>query len=59
MTLAAIYAAFIPARLGFCIAVETHCGFMISREEIGRIAGRAATAEEFERIWRDSDWWFE
>lgn len=57
MTLADIYDVFTPGSQGFAIAVETHCGFGISREEIKRIANKAATAEQFEAIWSNEDWW--
>lgn len=68
MTLSDIFADYNPGSSGFCIAVETHCGFEISRAEIERIAKAAAAAcpdaddndalaAEFERIWRDESWW--
>lgn len=57
MTLDQIYAEFTVGSQGFCIAVETHCWFGISRAEIARIAERAATAEEFQAIWENDDSW--
>ena len=57
MTLAEIYDTYNIGSDGFCRAVETHCGFEISRKEIARIAKRAATPEEFEKIWYGADWW--
>ena len=57
MTLTQIYNEFTPASAGFTIAVETHCGFCISRDEIERIAEQAETADEFESIWENEDWW--
>ena len=57
MTLETIYETYTAGSTGFCIAVETHCGFEISRSEIERIAERAPTAAEFERIWeRETGW---
>lgn len=57
MTLADIYSEYTPGSLGFVIAVETHCGFAISRDEIRRIAEKARSAEEFRFIWENEDWW--
>lgn len=57
MSLNQIYAEFTPGSQGFCIAVETNCGFNTSRDETARIASRAQTAEQFEQIWSDEDWW--
>lgn len=57
MTLAQIYTEYTRGSQGFCIAVETHCGFCISRDEIQRIAERAETPEQFQAIWDNEDWW--
>lgn len=57
MTLAQIYASFTPGSTGFVQAVSSHCGFGTSSEETRRIAEKAETAEEFERIWQNEDWW--
>ena len=57
MTLSEIFSAYTPGSTGFCIAVETHCGFNISRDETKRIAARAATADEFEAVWQNDDSW--
>lgn len=57
MTLNNIYNEYVVGSQGFCIAVETHCGFEISRTEIERIAERAETAERFEHIWENQTWW--
>jgi hypothetical protein len=57
MTLQDIYAEYTAGSTGFCIAVETHCGYEISREEIARIAARAKNSGEFEAIWTNEDWW--
>lgn len=57
MTIAEIYAEYTAGSTGFVIAVETHCGYDISRTEIARIAEAAKTAEEFERVWENEDWW--
>lgn len=51
MTLTQIYATYNIGSKGFCNAVDTHCGFCISMEEIKRIALLANTAEEFQMIW--------
>ena len=42
---------------GFVVAVETHCGFSISRDEIQRIADRTATPGEFQSAWKNDDDW--
>jgi hypothetical protein len=58
MTLNEIYSEFTPGSKGFARAVETRCaGFDLSREEIERIAGKAKTAEEFQNVWENKDWW--
>ena len=55
--LADIYEQFVTGSQGFCIAVETRCGFDISRTEIEAIASKAGTAADFQRIWGNEDWW--
>jgi hypothetical protein len=57
MTLETIFAEFTAGSTGFCIAVETHCGFEISRTEIARIGEKAANPAEFQRIWENESWW--
>lgn len=57
MTLQEIYQQFTPGSQGFAKAVETHCGFEASIDEIKRIGLRANSAEEFEAIWQNEDWW--
>lgn len=59
MTLAEIYSTYTIGSEGFCRAVETHCGYDLSREQIARIAERASTAEEFHHIWENEAWWIE
>lgn len=53
----AAYADFTPGSTGFAIAVETHCGFQASRDEIKRISERAGSAAEFVKIWQNETWW--
>ena len=57
MTLEQIYSDFTPGSPGFCIAVETHCGFQTSREETARIAAKAKTAADFQSVWENDDSW--
>jgi hypothetical protein len=57
MTITEIFDQYTQGSQGFCIAVETHCGYDISRDEIERIAGAAETAADFHRIWADDFWW--
>ena len=57
MNIQDIYAAHTVGSLGFCKAVETHCGYGLSLEEIKRIAEIAKTPEDFERIWEDEAGW--
>lgn len=57
MTLADIYNEYTAASQGFVIAVETHCGFCITRTEIERIAAKSATAEEFQDVYENDDSW--
>ena len=57
MTLSEIYAAYVPGSDGFCKAVDTHCGFCTSFDETKRIAERATSAEDFQKIWENEDRW--
>ena len=57
MDLEKIYTDYTPGSDGFAIAVEAHCGFEISRDEIKRIASKAETPEQFDAIWSNEDWW--
>ena len=42
---------------GFIIAIETYCGYNMSRTEIERIADRTSTPDEFQTMWEnDVDW---
>lgn len=59
MPLHEIYENYQPGSTGFQIAVETHCGFEISRTEIEAIARKAKTADEFQRIWEYESWWLD
>lgn len=42
---------------GFCCAVETNCGFDIDQDQIMRIAAKAETADKFQTIFENEDWW--
>ena len=57
MALEEIYATFSTGSEGFIRAVETHCGFGISRDEIERIAEDAESPVEFELIYTNEDYW--
>ena len=57
MTIEQIYNDYTPGSQGFCLAVETHCGFQTSRTETARIAAQATTAAEFQSIWENDDSW--
>lgn len=57
MTIEQIYNDYTPGSQGFCIAVETHCGFQTTRTETARIAAKAQTAAEFQSIWENDDSW--
>jgi hypothetical protein len=57
MTIEQIYNEYTPGSQGFCIAVETHCGFQTSRTETARIAAKAPTAAEFQSVWENDDSW--
>lgn len=41
MDIKAIFETYTPGSQGFCIAVETHCGFEMSRAEIERVGVKA------------------
>ena len=52
-----IYDDYNAGSTGFCIAVETYCGFDLSRAEVERIAERAMDAEEFAAVMAsETDW---
>ena len=57
MTIEQIYNEYTPGSHGFCIAVETHCGFQTSRTETARIAAKAKNAAEFQSTWENDDSW--
>ena len=57
MTLSEIYAEYTAGSQGFCIAVETHCGLDISRDEIERIGDQSETASDFMDTWENDDSW--
>lgn len=57
MKLNEIYNEFSVGSEGFVRAVETHCGFCISREEIERIALIAPTAEDFQNVFDNVTSW--
>lgn len=57
MTFDQIAAEFTWNCQAFINAVQTHCGFDISDEEIDRIASTATTPVEFDKIWANEDWW--
>lgn len=59
MTLEQIYIEFTPGSRGFAKAVSSWCGYDMSWEEIERIGKRAATAEEFDRISSEEEWWLD
>jgi len=57
MTIENIYNEYPRGSLGFVIAIETHCGFGISRSESQRIGDLAETAADFQTIWENDDSW--
>ena len=57
MTLHEIYDTYRPGSEGFCVAVETHCGFETSREETALIAAASPDARSFKATWENMDWW--
>lgn len=57
MTINEIYAAYTTGSNGFIKAVQTHCGFDCSDDEIRRIAEHAENADQFQKIWENEDWW--
>lgn len=54
-----IYETFNPGSTGFIKAVQTHCCFAVSDDEIRRIAHKAETPEDFQKIWENEDWWID
>ena len=57
MNIETIYQEYKAGSHGFVQAVETRCGFNISRNEIERIASKAETPEDFENVWSNETWW--
>jgi hypothetical protein len=57
MTLSEIYDSYTAGSVSFVQAVQSHCGFCASNEEIERIADLASDADEFQRIWENDDSW--
>ena len=51
MTLNEIYNEYTIGSEGFVLAVESNCGFEISREEIERLAAISPTAEDLQKNW--------
>jgi hypothetical protein len=57
MTLEQIYREFTPGSKDFVSAVQEHCGFGASDEQIERIATKSMSAAEFLWIWENETWW--
>ncbi len=65
MSLSEIFATYTAGSTGFCAAVETHCGYEMSRDEIARVSLKAAEAgpnsgdmaDEFDAIVTEEFWW--
>jgi hypothetical protein len=57
MTLKDIYNEFNAGSDGFAEAVQSHCGFEISRDEIKRLGRNCATAANFQTAWENDGWW--
>lgn len=57
MTLDQIFSEYTVGSTGFCIAVETHCGYDLSRDEIERIGYASKTPEDFDHIFAEEFWW--
>ena len=57
MNIHEIYTTFSAGSRGFVMAVQSHCGFNASDDEIERIAELADTAEEFQSVWENDDSW--
>ena len=41
----------------FVAAVQAHCAYDISDDEIRRISGKAISGEAFDYHWSDETWW--
>lgn len=52
-----IYEHYKKGSTGMVQAIETHCGFCISQDEIKRISQECVTAELFIDTWQDENWW--
>lgn len=57
MTLNEIYSKYTIGSAGFIGAIQTHCCFDCSDDEINRIAVISPTAEAFQRNWENDDSW--
>ncbi len=47
----------IPGSDAFVEAVQQHCAYDISDDEIRRIAGKAMSGEAFDYHWSRESWW--
>ena len=52
-----IYETYAPGSDEFVAAVQQHCAYDISDDEIRRISGRAMSGEAFDYHWSDETWW--
>ena len=58
-TLRDAYDTFTPGSMGFAQVVANSCGYQLMIEQAVAIGERAATPEEFDRIWSNEAWWLD
>ena len=52
-----IYETYAPGSDEFVAAVQQHCAYDISDDEIRRLATRAMSGEAFDYHWSAESWW--
>ena len=57
MRISEIYDTYAPGSDEFVAAVQKHCAYDISADEIRRIAGKAMSGEAFDYHWSRESWW--
>lgn len=53
------YEAYTPGSAGFAIFVADECSYDLLSRQAAAIGERAATPEEFDRIWKEESWWID
>ena len=57
MNIQTIYSTYQVGSNGFIRAIQDHCGYDVTDDEIARIADKAVTADQFQDVWENESWW--